>query len=754
MGVAKIARRTFLVGAAAMAGGLAVGYYYYQRPYPNPLLKNPGKDEAVFNPFVKIAPDNKITVIVPRAEMGQGVSTTLAALVAEELEVGLSQITVQHGPASPAYFNKAVLEDAGPFPVFDQSAIAESFRGFGAVAGKLLGIQITGGSTSTKDAFEPMREAGAVTRHLLVKAAAEKWGKAPESLQIGDAAVIDPATGQKLTYGELAPAAAKLTVPDDIKTKPEEEWRLLGKRQSRVDVYAKSTGQGVFGIDVRLPDMLYATVRMNPKLGGGMKSFDASTAEKMPGVLKVVDIGGGIAVIANNTWRAFQAAEAVKVDWGPAPYPATTDGMFAEIGKRANYGEGFAFRNGGDVEEAFDGAPATDVIEAEYKAPFLAHACMEPMNATAQWRDGRLEIWSPTQVPGLVQIVAAREFDIAAEDVIVNVTTLGGGFGRRLEVDYDLYAMRAARQTGGKPVKVTWSREEDTRHDVYRPAAIGRFRGLIAKGGLPAALDANIASPSIIKSVVGRMWPYLPIGGPDKIIAEGSFDQPYAISNYRVSGAAVDLNVPIGFWRSVGNSYNGFFHESFIDELAHKSGMDPLKMRLKLMENWPVATAAMQKVADMSAWGEPMPQGRGKGCAFTVCFGSWVAEVVQVAVVDGAVRVEKVWCAVDVGKALDPGIIEAQMQSGIIFGLSAAMAQEITFRDGAVEQSNYDDFPVMRMNQAPEIEVAILQNADRMGGVGEPGTPPALPALANAIFAATGKRVRGLPLSKQITFAV
>jgi isoquinoline 1-oxidoreductase beta subunit len=312
--------------------------------------------------------------------------------------------------------------------------------------------------------------------------------------------------------------------------------------------------------------------------------------------------------------------------------------------------------------------------------------------------------------------------------------------------------MRAAKLTGGRPVKVTWTREEDIQHDAYRPAAIGRFRGVIQKGGLPVALDANIAAPSILKSIAGRMWPYVPIAGPDKVVAEGSFDQPYDISNYRVCGAVVDLSVPVGFWRSVGNSYNGFFHETFMDELAHKSGIDPVEMRLKLMVKWPAAVKVVRKAAEMSGWGEALPAGKGRGFAFTLSFGTWVAQVAQVALEGDAVRVENVWCAADVGTALDPRIIESQMQSGIIFGLSAAMGQEITFKDGRVEQSNFPDYDAMRMNQAPAIEVAILQNSPWMGGVGEPGTPPSLPALGNAIFAVTGKRIRELPLSKLIKF--
>ncbi|HZV21499.1 MAG TPA: molybdopterin cofactor-binding domain-containing protein, partial [Hyphomicrobiales bacterium] len=440
MGIGRIARRTFLLGSAAVAGGVAVGFYTYRRPYTNPLLKTARGDEAVFNPYVKIGTDNRIVIVVPRSEMGQGVHTTLAVLVAEELNCPPDKIHVEQGPASWAYYNSAGMADGGPFAKFDTGFAAETARGLFGAMGKMLGLQMTGGSSSTTDAYVKMREAGAAARLLLLQAAAEEFGKPAQALEARDGMIVDPASGRSLPFGLLAARAAKLDPPASIELKKPEQWRWLGKPQPRVDIPAKVTGAAIFGIDVDLPGMLHATVRMNPNLGGAIRSHDASEALKMPGVLKVIEIGNGVAIIADNTWRAFKAAEAVKIDWAPANYPQSTEAIFSVIEKRAGFGEGFAFRNDGDVAEMFKVARPEDVIEAEYRAPFLAHACMEPMNATAQWKDGRLDIWVPTQAPTLVQTIAAREFGIGSQDANVHVTFLGGGFGRRLETDYALYA--------------------------------------------------------------------------------------------------------------------------------------------------------------------------------------------------------------------------------------------------------------------------------------------------------------------------
>lgn len=754
--VGKIARRTFLIGAAAIAGGVAFGYYSYRKPFPNPLEDELAEGETTFNPYVKIAPDNTITIIAPRAEMGQGVATTLAALVAEEMDLDLAAIKVEHGPTASAYANIAALRDGLPFPVFDQSIIANLARDGVAVAGKFLAVQITGGSSTTTDAFEKMRHAGAAAREMLKAAAAKEFGVAATTLNTRDGKVTDPASGRSLTYGELAASAAKLAPPTDIALRERAEWRLLGKPQMRTDMLAKVTGQPIFGIDVDLPGMVFGTVRMNPHLGGPLVSLDAAAAEKMAGVIKIVPIethlGNGFGVVAKSTWHAFQAADAVKVEWGKPPYPAESETMWQVLAD-AIAASGSVTRNDGNVENEFADAPRERLIEAEYRAPFLAHATMEPMNATARLKDGVLDIWAPNQAPTLLRTVCAREAGISEAKCNVHVTYLGGGFGRRLETDYALYATKLAQATDGLPVKVTWTREEDVTHDTYRPMALGRFRARLDEAGMPVAVDFKVAAPSIMASLLPRFYPMLSAFGPDKTLTDGLFNQPYTIPNYRVAGVKAELPVPVGFWRSVGNSFNGFFHEAFMDEIATAGQVDPIELRKRLLAGYPTAVKVVEKAAAMSNWGEALPKGKAKGFAFTLSFGSWVAEVVQVAETPQGIRIEKVWIVADVGTALDPGIIEAQLTSGAIFGLSAAMGQEITFADGMVEQSNFHDFDAMRMSQCPQFEVAILENAPQMGGVGEIGTPPSLPALANAVFALTGRRIRNLPLNKEVSFA-
>ncbi len=751
--IAKYTRRGFLGLGIAAAGGLAVGYYYYKKPYANPLPERLEAGDFAFTPYVIIGEDNAITIITPRAEMGQAVQTTLAAMVAEELDVEMDQISTDHGPAAAAYYNGAMMREGAPFAFFDDGFMASTARGAMDVLAKFLALQVTGGSSASVDGYDKMRQAGAAAREVLKAAAAARWGVSADSLTTAAGEVI-AADGARLSYGDLAAEASAIELPDDIALRDPSTWRILGKSQTRVDLLDKVTGGRIYGIDVQLPDMLYATVAMAPRFGSKALEADKAAAMAISGVLNVVEIittaGVGFGIIASNTWAAFEGARALAPTWEAASYPEDTAGLTAMMNAALDGEASFTLGGEGDAEKMLNGAEA---IEANYSLPYLAHTTMEPMNATAQFNDGKLKLWLGTQAPGIAALATAKLLGIETADVEVVTTHLGGGFGRRTEVDVPLFAAAIAAQTGGKPVKVTWSREEDIRHDTYRPMALARLRGSL-KDGLPEALDYRIASPSINKSVMARIFPDLGERGSDRSILDGSFDQPFSWPHARFAAHQVDTAIPVGFWRSVGNSINGFVHESFLDELAVAGGQDPLEMRLKMMQDERHAPAreALKAVAEMAGWGQDLPAGVGQGIAHTLSFGTWVAEVVQVDMRDGPVKIDKIWAAADPGILLDPANFSAQISSGIIYGLAAAIEQEITFADGMVMQENYFDYDALRMAGVPEIEVKILTNSPRMGGAGEPGTPPIAAALGNAIFAASGQRLRDLPFGNSVDF--
>ncbi|MEM7544254.1 MAG: molybdopterin cofactor-binding domain-containing protein [Pseudomonadota bacterium] len=752
--IGTIARRTFLIGAAAVTGGVALGYYYYQRDPKNPIEAMLAEGESTFNPYLKIGSDNTITVYTGRAEMGQGVSTTLAAYVAEELDVEMDQITVEHGPGSSAYRNIEMLREGAMVRPWDDSFSANMQRSAMATVAEIIGAQATGGSSSTRDGYERMRAAGCAAREMLKAAAVARLGVDAAGLSTEAGHVI--AGDQRIAYGDLAAEAAALPVPSKLTLRDPKDWRLLGRSLPRTDVRAKVTGTAVYGTDIDLPGMVYGTVRMSPRFGADVVSYDDTEALKVPGVEKIIRIdthdSHGFGVIASNTWAAFQGAEAIEVEWEEATYPKTVEDIMDGYRTALNAEDGASFRAVGDAAAAIANAPGAEVIEAEYTAPFLAHACMEPMNATAQFAEGKLTIWCPNQSPTIIAMAGAAAVDVDRDDVTVHTTYLGGGFGRRAEPDFARYAAHIAKETDGRPVNVTWTREEDTRHDTYRPAAIGRFKAVVPQGGEPTAFHAKVATPSIMQSVMGRAVFAPPSPSPDRTAVEGIFDQPVDFEHVSVAAIHPDQNLPIGFWRSVGNSFNGFFHEGFMDEIAVASGQDPVEMRLKLMANYPTAQKTLAKVAEMSGWGRDPGANRGLGVAFTFSFGSWVAQVAEVTDTPDGIRIDNVWCAADVGRALDPAIVSAQMSSGIVFGLSSAINQQITLADGEVQEGNFWDFDAMRMAQCPTIEVAVLENADHMGGAGEPGMPPSVPALGNAIFAATGKRLRSLPFGNEVAF--
>lgn len=744
--VKTITRRGFLLASAAVAGGVVFGYWKYRQPHGNPLVEELIDGESALTPYVRID-SSGITLIAPRAEMGQGIHTTLAALLAEELDVSLSSVQIEHGPASSAYFNAAVLEEGVPFAQTDNGWLASKARKLMHVPARFLGMQLTGGSSSIPDAFIKMRTAGAAARHVLLEAAARQLGVEAGSLHTDNGHVVS-SDGVRLSYVSLAVEAASIEPPADPVLKEPSSWTLLGKTLPRVDMLAKCTGTAPYAIDVRLPGMRYATVRCNPHLGGGIKEIETTAALAMRGVEQVVMLPDGFAVIASNTWLAFEAAKAVELEWPGADYPQDTAAMFDKVADAFNGDSDSLLRDDGDMESKLSAAQS--ILEAEYRVPYLAHATMEPMNATAWLRDNRLDVWAGNQNPTQAKKEAIALTGLNEVDIHIHTTLMGGGFGRRAEMDFIKQSIQVAQATPGIPIKLTWSREEDMQHDTYRPLAIARLQG-VAGNGVVSAMDLKLATQSTVASQMGRLG--LSVPGPDFAIVQSAWDQPYDIEHYRVSGYRVPEMLPVSSWRSVGASQNGFFHESAIDELALAAGLDPLDYRLGAMNHEP-SRRVLEAVANMCNWGSALPDGHGRGIAFVLSFGVPTAEVIEVAIDQDTVSIVRAFAAVDVGIALDPGNIEAQVQGGLNFGLAAAIMGEITVTDGRVQQSNFHDYGTLRMHQAPlSIQVQILENGERIRGIGEPGTPPAAPALANAIVAAGGPRIRSLPMKNHIRFA-
>ena len=740
-----IARRTFLLGSAAIVGGVAFGVYLYKKPVENPLLADLEDGEAAINEYIRITADG-VTLITPRADKGQGAYHVQAALIAEELDIDLDQVTVDPGPPSPAYYNTALSAEAPGFMPTDDGFAANSVRTVMDAAMKIMGVQITGGSTTVADSWEKLRVAGAVARETLKEAAAAETGVAVADMRTERGAVILP-DGTQLPYTALAPTAATIPAVSKVTLKDPSQWRYIGKEMQRIDIVAKSTGTQDYGIDVDLDGMVHATVVMNPRKGGEMLSFDASEAEAMRGVLQVVELPGGVGVIADNTWRAFQAAQAITFDWGPAPYPAEQADHWAVLeASFTDEAQDSRNRDEGDVEAALAGA---EVIEAEYRAPYLAHAPLEPINATALITDSRADVWTGTQSPRFVQSAVAEITGLDEADVHIHVLMMGGSFGHRLEIEVVKQAALLGMAMKDTPVKLTYSREEDMSHDYTRQIAIGRMRGAV-KDGQVDALDLGIAMPSVMSSQMGRLGMAVP--GPDAMIVAGAWEQPFGIPNYRVTGYRAPMLAPISSWRSVGASSNGFFHDCALDELIHAAGADPLEERLRL--TWDDnSRAVLEAVAEMSGWDGPqMEENRGRGVAFCLSFGVPSAEVIEVTNTPQGIVIDKVYVAANVGRIVDPVNFEHQMSGAVVWGLGHAIAAEITHSDGMTDQRNYDSFVAMRQYQTPQIEVRGLELGDHVRGIGEPPVPPAAPALANAIFAATGQRIREMPFSKHIDF--
>jgi isoquinoline 1-oxidoreductase beta subunit len=741
--IMKIARRGFLFGSIAIAGGVAFGWWKYSTPYGNPLLSGLPEGRTALTPYVLIDTEG-VTIIAPRAEMGQGVHTTLAALVAEEMDLDFAAIKVIHGPASHAYFNAAALREGVPFAPTDASWLAETLRDAMEIPAKFLGMQMTGGSSTVPDAYDKMRLAGACARATLVQAAAVHFGVEAASLTTENGHVI-ATNGEKIAYTDLAADAAKIDLASEPALKNRKDWKLLGKSLPRVDMIGKVTGTAQFTADLRLPGMRFATAKTNPRLGAAMNSFDATAALAMPGVEKVLALPNGVAVVATSTWAAMQAAETITFDWATASYPASSAEISAVLAASfTDDRHDSTNRDDGDVAAALTG----DVFTSEYSAPYLAHATIEPMTAAALLQDGHLTVWAGTQIPTQILTEGSKITGLAPDAIRVEAMLMGGSFGRRAEMDVVIQAITLANAMPGTPILLTWTREEDMSHDAYRPAAMARVRAKL-DGQTIAAFDYTTASSSVVESQVGRLGASIP--GPDAAIVQGAWEQPYRFAHHRVTGYRAPAMVPVGSWRSVGASQNGFFHETAIDELAHLAKADPLKFRLDQIEHEP-SRKVLQAVADMSNWGQPMPN-RAKGIAFCMNFGVPCAEVIEVEQTDAGLRMTGAWAAVDVGVALDPRNIEAQVQGAMVYALSAAIRGEITFADGMAEQKTFYDFEPLRMPQVPKIQVQVLENLPQIRGIGEPGTPPAAPALGNAIFALTGQRLRALPFAKNITFA-
>ncbi len=743
--IRTIARRSFLIGSTAVLGGVAFGAYLVAKPTDNPLAADLGAGEAAFNPWVKITSDD-IMLIVPHADKGQGVASTQAMLIAEELDVELDQVTLSFGAPSAAYYNTAFADEGVPFMSFDESVLAETMRQVVGGVTKVLGMQGTGGSTTVPDSFDKLRQAGAVARETLKLAASKRTGIAVGDLKTGNARVILP-DGATIAYTDLAVDAAELTPVTDVPLRDPGEWRLLGKPIERVDIVAKSTGTLTYGIDVTVPGMVHASVRTNPRKGGPINGYDASAAKEMRGVAQVVDVTNGVAVVADNTWRAIQAVNAIEVDWGDAPYPHEMDAHWDTLASSFTPERvDSEWRHDGDVDAGLTG----DVISAEYRAPYVAHAPLEPISAIVRVaEDGAsAEVWSGHQLQQFLQQRVAGIVGCEPSAVALNNQYIGGSFGHRLEFENITTATEVANQMRGTSVKLTFSREEDMAQDFPRQIAMARSAGVVS-GGKVDTWDLGIAMPSVISSQMSRTGLFVP--GPDAQIAAGAWNMPYDIPNLRVTAYRAPELAPISSWRSVGASSQGFFAEGFLDELIHAAGADPLEERLRLV-NLDVHRKALEAAGDMSNWGSDLGPNRGRGIAMVESFGVPVVEVIEVTNTDSGIKIDKVFVVTDVGRVLDPVNFENLVQGGVIWGLGHAINAEITYSDGMAEQTNYHAHEGMRLYQAPEIIVRDMGNAPKIRGIGEPPVPPAAPALANAIFAATGTRLREMPFNKFIDF--
>ena len=706
-----ISRRTLLKATAYGTGAFVLALHLPGCSKNAPQLPT---GPLAPNAWLSIAPDDTITFLCDKSEMGQGVYTALPMMIAEELGVDVGRIKVEFAPPGDAFINN------------------------------LLGGQVTGGSTSVRDGWPKLRKAGAQAREMLVAAAATQWGVAAADCRVDNGSVVSP-DGTRLTFGALAGAASKLPVPAEVKLKDAAAYTLIGKSRQRLDTPMKVDGSAQYGIDVRLPGMLYAALAQPPVLGGRAKSFDAAAAQAMPGVRHVLMTSSGVAVVADSWWQARQARNALAIDWDHGANAKLDDATILAGLQAASTQAGIVARTDGDAEAALKSAAR--VVKAEYQLPLLAHATLEPQNCTADVRADGCDLYAPTQVQGIALAVASKAAGLPPEKVRVHTTFLGGGFGRRLEVDFIPAAVEVSKAIG-KPVKLLWTREDDTTHDAYRPPAYNTCAGGFDAAGKLVAWKLHLTSPSITE----RVFPgAVPAGVADPFAVEAAANYPYDVPNVAVNFVRHEIGIDVGYWRSVSHALNCFVAECFMDELAAAARQDPVAFRMALLAKQPRYRAVLERATSEAGYGKAAA-GRFQGIALMEGYGTYMAQVAEISLEQGKVRVHRIVCALDCGQMINPSIVTAQVESSIAFGLTATLWGEINLKEGRVQQSNFDSYRLLRINEAPQIDTHIIVNGEAPGGIGEPATALVAPAVCNALFTATGKRVRSLPLSRH-TFA-